>query len=112
MNRKYDTNYFREKIQKIREIRPDISITTDCIVGHPYETDECFLEYVNFCKEMNFSKLHVFPYSIRTGTASAVMPQVDEKIKKERVQTLLMVSQKLEEEYFKKFINERSRCYY
>ena len=106
MNRKYDTNYFREKIQKIREIRPDISITTDCIVGHPYETDECFLEYVNFCKEMNFSKLHVFPYSIRTGTASAVMPQVDEKIKKERVQTLLMVSQKLEEEYFKKFIRK------
>ena len=48
MNRKYDTPYFREKIAKIREIRPDISITTDCIVGHPYESDTCFLEYVDF----------------------------------------------------------------
>lgn len=104
MNRKYDTNYFREKIKKIREIRPDISITTDCIVGHPYETDECFLEYVNFCKEMDFSKLHVFPYSIRTGTAASLMPQVEEKVKKERVHVLLELSQKLEENYFLKFI--------
>lgn len=104
MNRKYDTNYFREKIKKIREIRPDISITTDCIVGHPYETDESFLEYVNFCKEMDFSKLHVFPYSIRTGTAASLMPQVEEKVKKERVHVLLELSQKLEENYFLKFI--------
>ena len=104
MNRKYDTNYFREKIKRIREIRPDISITTDCIVGHPYETDECFLEYVAFCGEMNFSKLHVFPYSVRTGTAASFMPQVDEKVKKERVQVLLKLSQELEEKYFEKFI--------
>lgn len=104
MNRKYDTNYFREKIAKIRAIRPDISITTDCIVGHPYETEECFLEYVAFCHEIHFSKLHVFPYSIRTGTASASMPQIDDKIKKERTHLLLELSSKLEEEYDKKFI--------
>ena len=104
MNRKYDTNYFREKIKQIRAIRPDISITTDCIVGHPYETEECFLEYVAFCHEIHFSKLHVFPYSIRTGTASASMPQIDDKIKKERTHLLLELSSKLEEEYDKKFI--------
>ena len=104
MNRKYDTNYFREKIKQIRAIRPDISITTDCIVGHPYETEECFLEYVKFCHEIHFSKLHVFPYSIRTGTASASMPQIDDKIKKERTHLLLELSSKLEEEYDKKFI--------
>ena len=104
MNRKYDTNYFREKIKQIRAIRPDISITTDCIVGHPYETEECFLEYVAFCRDIHFSKLHVFPYSIRTGTASASMPQIDDKIKKERTHLLLELSSKLEEEYDKKFI--------
>ena len=106
MNRKYDTTYFREKIKRIREIRGDISITTDCIVGHPYESDECFLEYMDFVKEIHFSKLHVFPYSIRTGTAAAVMPQVDEKIKKERVQQLLKVSSELEKEYEQKFIGK------
>ena len=104
MNRKYDTNYFREKIAQIRAIRPDISITTDCIVGHPYETDECFLEYVAFCRDICFSKLHVFPYSIRTGTASASMPQIDEKVKKERTHILLELSSELEEEYYNKFV--------
>lgn len=104
MNRKYDTNYFREKIAQIRAIRPDISITTDCIVGHPYETEECFLEYVAFCRDICFSKLHVFPYSIRTGTAAASMPQIDEKVKKERTHILLELSNELEEEYYNKFI--------
>lgn len=104
MNRKYDTNYFREKIAQIRAIRPDISITTDCIVGHPYETEECFLEYVAFCRDICFSKLHVFPYSIRTGTAAASMPQIDEKVKKERTHILLELSSELEEEYYNKFI--------
>lgn len=106
MNRKYDTAYFREKLAKIREIRPDISITTDCIVGHPYETEECFLEYASFCKEMNFSKLHVFPYSIRSGTASSFMPQIPDDIKKERVQVLLKLSKELEEGYYQKFIGK------
>lgn len=104
MNRKYDTAYFREKIKEIRAIRPDISITTDCIVGHPYETDDCFLTYLDFCKEIEFSKLHVFPYSKRDGTPSALMPQVDEKTKKNRVKKLLSLSLELEEKYIAKFV--------
>lgn len=107
MNRKYDTNYFREKIAQIRAIRPDISITTDCIVGHPYESDDCFLEYVAFCREIGFSKLHVFPYSMRSGTASALMPQIDDEVKRTRVQVLLKLSDELEENYYKKFIGEK-----
>ncbi len=106
MNRKYDTAYFRDKIKEIRKIRPDISITTDCIVGHPYETEECFQEYVDFCKEMKFSKLHVFPYSIRNGTSSAAMPQIDNETKKRRTHQLLKLSEELEEEYLKKFIGK------
>lgn len=106
MNRKYDTAYFKDKINKIRKIRPDISITTDCIVGHPYESDECFLEYLDFCRELEFSKLHVFPYSLRSGTAAAAMPQIDEKVKKERVHQLLSLSNLLEDQYCNQFLGE------
>lgn len=104
MNRKYDLAYYEEKINKIRGIRPDISITTDIIVGFPYETDELFSETLEFSKKMNFSKIHVFPYSIRVGTAAASMPnQVDEVTKKMRVKKLMALSKKQEKEYYEKF---------
>ena len=104
MNRKYDLAYYEEKIYKIRGIRPDISITTDIIVGFPYETDELFSETLEFSKKMNFSKIHVFPYSIRVGTAAASMPnQVDEVTKKVRVKKLMALSEKQEKEYYEKF---------
>ena len=63
MNRKYLTNYYRDKIKTIRSIRPDISITTDIIVGFPEETDENFNETLDFAREMEFAKIHVFPFS-------------------------------------------------
>lgn len=104
MNRKYDLAYYEEKINKIRSIRPDISITTDIIVGFPYETDELFSETLEFSKKMNFSKIHVFPYSIRVGTAAASMPnQVNETTKKVRVKKLMALSEKQEKEYYEKF---------
>lgn len=104
MNRKYDLAYYEEKINKIRSIRPDISITTDIIVGFPYETDELFSETLEFSKKMNFSKIHVFPYSIRVGTAAASMSnQVDEVTKKVRVKKLMALSEKQEKEYYEKF---------
>ena len=104
MNRKYDLKYFEDKVNKIRSIRPDISISTDIIVGHPYEKEENFQECLNFAKKIKFSKIHVFPYSVRKGTAAEKMPeQVSEKIKKERVKKLIELSNKLEEEYFNKF---------
>ncbi len=104
MNRKYDLAYYEDKINKIRSIRPDISITTDIIVGFPYETDELFSETLEFSKKMNFSKIHVFPYSIRVGTAAASMPnQVDETTKKVRVKKLMALSKKQEKEYYEKF---------
>ena len=106
MNRKYDLEYFKNKINIIRNIRKDISITTDCIVGHPYETDECFIEYLNFCKEIGFSKIHVFPYSIRTGTPSSLMPQIDTKVKKDRAKALINLSNELELQYNMSFLNQ------
>lgn len=104
MNRKYDTKYFEEKINKIRSIRPNISITTDVIVGFPNETSEDFNNTVNFIKKIKFSKLHVFPYSKRDGTKASLMDnQVDEKIKKERAHILLELTKKLEYDYYNKF---------
>lgn len=107
MNRKYDLKYYEEKIKKIRMIRPDISITTDIIVGFPYETDKLFNETLEFSRKMNFSKIHVFPYSIRLGTSAANMPnQVDESIKKERVKKLMDLSKTMEKEYYNKFVGK------
>lgn len=107
MNRKYDLKYYEEKIKKIRMIRPDISITTDIIVGFPYETDKLFNETLEFSRKMSFSKIHVFPYSIRLGTSAANMPnQVDESIKKERVKKLMDLSETMEKEYYNKFVGK------
>lgn len=105
MNRKYDTEYFKEKLKKIRSIRPDISITTDVIVGFPGETDEDFEVALDFIQKMEFSKIHVFPYSRRTGTLSDTFPnQVSNEIKKKRVHMLISLSRKLEENYMTKFL--------
>ena len=108
MNRKYNLNEFKEKIKKIRQIRPDIAISTDIIVGFPGETEEDFLETYNNAKEINFSKIHVFPFSPRKGTlAEKMKDQVDGNIKKERVNRLIELSTKLEKDYENKFIGQK-----
>lgn len=104
MNRKYDLRYFMDKIKVIKSIKKDISITTDIIVGHPYEDDESFNNSIDVIKEIGFSKLHVFPYSKRDGTKASLMEQVDDKTKKERAKTLLLLSRQLEIDYMKKFV--------
>ena len=107
MNRKYDIEGFIEKIKRIRAIRPTISITTDVIVGFPGESEENFLETYNLCKEINFSKIHVFPYSIRNGTVAAKFKdQVETKVKKERVNRLLDLSNELEFSYASQFFGQ------
>ena len=107
MNRKYDLAYFINKINEIRSIRPDISISTDVIVGHPYETDELFNKTLETVKKINFSKVHVFPYSKRNGTKAASMDnQVDECTKKKRVVELIKLSDALEEKYYQKFVGK------
>ena len=107
MNRKYDKDYFKNKIKEIRNIRPDISITTDIIVGFPGEDDIDFQETCDFAKEIGFSKIHVFPYSRRSGTKADLMPnQIDEKIKKERVNKLIEISNELEKKYLDSFIGK------
>ena len=107
MNRKYNKEEYINIINKIREARPNINITTDLIVGFPYENDELFKETIETIKKIEFTKIHVFPYSIRDNTKAATMKnQVDEKIKKGRVQEILNLSNYLETKYYQKFLNK------
>lgn len=107
MNRKYDLDDFKNKIKEIQSIRKDIAISTDVIVGFPGETEELFQETINTCREIGFSKLHVFPYSERKGTASSRMEnKIDNHEKKERAKRLIEVSKELETNYMKKFVGE------
>ena len=107
MNRKYDKEYFIKKIEKIRSIRPDISLTTDIIVGFPGESEELFNETIDTVSKIRFSKIHVFPFSLRKGTKAEELPNhIDDVTKKKRVKTLIDLSKKLEIEYFSKFISK------
>ena len=107
MNRKYDTAYFAKKIETIRSIRPEISITTDLIVGFPYETDEEFEKTYKFIEQIGFTKVHTFPFSLRNGTKAEEMKDgfIDERIKKERVHRILELSNNLENSYYNRFLD-------
>ena len=106
MNRKYNIEYFIKKIEKIRKIKKDVSITTDIIAGHPGENEEEFLNVINNVKKIGFTKLHVFPYSIRNGTPSSKLEQINDRQKKEHTRKLLELSKQLEINYMEKFINK------
>lgn len=104
MNRKYTIEEYKNIINKLRNIRSDMNVTTDLIVGFPGETDEDFLETLNNLKDIKFSKIHTFPYSMRNGTKASTMKQVNDTVKKMRVNQILTLSDELEIEYNKKFI--------
>lgn len=107
MNRKYDKEYFIDKVKIIRSIRPNINLTTDLIIGFPNESDADFKETINTLNIIKFSKIHVFPYSLRKGTvASKMSGQVESKIKKQRVKEIIDLSSNYEKSYSRKFINE------
>ena len=107
MNRKYDLNFFENKIKEIRDIRPNISITTDIIVGFPGESEELFNESIKTCKRINFSKLHVFPFSERKGTKAVELDnKVSPEDKKIRTKRLLEVSRELETAYMNSYLEK------
>jgi len=108
MNRRYSTADFQNRVNYIRKLMPDVSITTDVIVGFPGETEEEFLQTESFIKELEFAKLHVFPFSPRRGTVAADMPdQIEKAVKIERSHRLIELSEKLEHAFREKFVNSR-----
>lgn len=107
MNRKYNISEYIEIIDKIRNIRPDINITTDLIVGFPTETEENFNESIETVKKIKFGKVHVFPFSKRDGTGAAYMKSiVSDQAKKERTHKMIELSNKLEEDYYQTFLGQ------
>ena len=104
MNRPYDTKYFKEKIKEIRKEIPEIAISTDVIVGFPGETKADFKTTYNFIKKMEFSRLHVFPFSAHPGTpAFNLSGKVLPKEKKRRADVLRNLGKDLESQYRNKF---------
>jgi len=107
MNRKYNIDEFKTIINKLRDIRPNINITTDLIVGFPEESNENHLETLRNLPDIGFSKIHTFPYSMRNGTKASTMKQVNDSIKSQRVHEILKLSDELESTYYKKFIGKK-----
>lgn len=104
MRRKYTMAHFSERLQKLHKALPGLAVTSDVIVGFPGETEEEFQETYDFIVKHQFSELHVFPYSMRTGTPAARMTdQIDEEVKNERVHRLIELSNQLAKDYASKF---------
>ncbi len=102
MNRHYDTAFYRELVARIRAKFENPSITTDLMVGFPGETEEEFLQSLNFAKEIGFAKVHVFAYSIRPGTRAAKMPdQLTNHQKEERSHKMSAVTEQTRREFLK-----------
>ncbi len=90
MNRRYTKEQYLELVQKIKTAVPDISLTTDIIVGFPGETEEDFLETIDVVKKVRYDSAFTFIYSKRTGTPAAVMEdQIPEDVVKDRFERLL-----------------------
>ena len=107
MRRKYTMDEFAERLTKLKKALPGLAVTSDVIVGFPGETEEEFQETYNFIKEHQFSELHVFPYSKRTGTPAARMTdQIEEEVKNIRVHRLIELSDQLAKEYASQFEDE------
>jgi len=94
MKRRYDTTEYERTVSLIRRSVPDAAITTDIIVGFPGETEEEFEESYRFCQRMEFARIHVFPFSPRSGTEAAQMPnQIDSRMKKKRSDRMLALAE-------------------
>lgn len=104
MNRKYDKERFLEQVEMIRRILPDVSITTDIIVGFPGETEEDFEETLDVVRKAKFDSAYTFIYSKRTGTPAAKMDnQVPEDIVKDRFNRLLETVNEVSHEHMKRY---------
>ena len=105
MRRRYDTARYRESVELLRTWFGNPGLTTDLIVGFPGETEEDFRESLAFVEECRFSAMHIFPYSIREGTAAASMPeQVPKGEKADRARRAEAVDAAMERAYLEGFV--------
>jgi threonylcarbamoyladenosine tRNA methylthiotransferase MtaB len=107
MNRPYSTRDYRELLQKLREYRPGLAVSTDLMVGFPGETEEEFAETLRFLREEKFSRVHIFPYSAREGTKAVRLPnQLRQKEKEERVKRAELIVEEVVGGYRQTFFGE------
>lgn len=100
MKRMYTLSEFRAIVDKIRKRHPDFNLTTDIIAGFPGETEEDFRATCEVVKDIGFSHIHTFKYSIRKGTRAACMPgQVPEKTKSERSGIIRVIGEENKRKY-------------
>ena len=105
MKRRYSAEQYRGAAALLRKCFKDAAITTDLMVGFVGETDEEFEESYNFCKEIGFSQMHIFKYSVRRGTAAEKMPgRVDERVKEERSHRMLSLASDMKKDFYSKHI--------
>jgi threonylcarbamoyladenosine tRNA methylthiotransferase MtaB len=108
MNRHYTAVEYKSLVAKIRTHLSDIAISTDIIVGFPGETEELFAEALSFVETMDFSRMHIFPYSRRSGTPAAKLPdQIGEEIKRERVQKMQLLADEKSRQYNRRLIGRK-----
>lgn len=107
MNRKYDLKTYIDKVKYIQSKIPDVAITTDIIVGFNQETEEDFNNTLDVCKQINYAKIHVFPFSVRKGTAASKMSGgIKGNIIKDRAKRLLELSDKLNLNFNLNYVNQ------
>ena len=107
MNRKYTTEEYASCVEVLRNYYENPAITTDIIVGFPQETEEEFKETLEFAKRIGFSKIHVFKYSRRKGTAADRMSgQIEERVKTKRSERLMELETALGEAYRGQFLGK------
>lgn len=107
MNRRYTSDEYAAACDRLRKAFPDVAVTTDIIVGFPTESDENFTESYDFAKRVKLSKIHVFPYSPKTGTPAAkIRPQVPPDVKSDRSHKMLELSESLNREFMSKYIDK------
>lgn len=110
MRRHYTAAEFKNMCERIKTTIPDFNITTDLIVGFPGETEEDFMESAEMCREVGFSHIHTFKYSVRNGTKAATMPnQIPEKIKTERSAVIRNISSENKKRYFEQMIGKQQK---
>ncbi|QDU36869.1 Threonylcarbamoyladenosine tRNA methylthiotransferase MtaB [Maioricimonas rarisocia] len=106
MRRRYSVKRFLERLEQFRERIPQVAFTTDVIVGFPGETDEEFEETMDTCREAQFLKIHVFPFSPRKSTPAATFEdQVSPEVRRERCQRLAHLERELAQRYYEAHVN-------
>jgi threonylcarbamoyladenosine tRNA methylthiotransferase MtaB len=110
MRRRWGARRFVDRCELVKKALDRPAITTDIIVGFPGETGLEFQETVAVSRTVGFSKIHIFPFSVRRGTPAATMPnQVAKQVQQERCRELAEVESELRTEYYRGLLGKRLR---